>query len=478
MTATQAAIDIGSNSTHLVVAETTPTDVHILEDKVALVRLGETVNENGTISSDRQHEALQTLHDYHDLAQQHHADPMLVIATEAIRKAKNSQDFIEAVKHETGLEVHIIGGNIESVLTFLGATYEQKREVETTEVAVMDVGGGSTELVLAKEMHITWLKSVPFGSGMLHDRYLHSDPPTQEEVQDAEEFLHRSLQEMNIRQHPKTLIVTGSSASTLLHLAQQAFGKDEQSSDMSYDDMLRCEGLLCATPAEEVARRYTIESKRAQVLPAGAMIIRAVMHYLGLEAIRVSSHGVREGALLAYARYGDAWLTHPEINIDPKQLDREQEETHKTFADAGREELPKRVEKFLDWRDDVLQNKDIEPVHKMRVASRRLRATLDAYEACCKPKPFKKVYRQVQKAADLLGIARDTDVMMQQLAAYQEQAPTEERAGIHWFYAHLRKYRRQQQQVVQGFLQKLDEQQVEQAIAACIPEEGANHGKS
>ena len=94
-----------------------------------------------------------------------------------------------------------------------------------------------------------------------------------------------------------------------------------------------------------------------------------------------------------------------------------------TFIETGRQELRKRSEQFVKWIDPVLQNEDVEAVHKMRVASRRLRATLDAYESACVQKPFKRVYREVKQAADLLGTARDTDVMLQNLELLQQQAP-------------------------------------------------------
>ena len=113
---------------------------------------------------------------------------------------------------------------------------------------------------------------------------------------------------MRIKQHPASLIVTGGSANSLLLLAQQAFRLDRSRNRLTYADLMRCEGILDALPAEEISQRYEQPLARARILPAGALIIREVMSHLNLQEITVSPHGIREGVLLAYERYGESWL--------------------------------------------------------------------------------------------------------------------------------------------------------------------------
>src|SRR5207302_7058583 len=234
---------------------------------------------------------------------------ILVVATEAIRKASNSAEFLEDVQRETGLQVQVINGDVEATLTFYGATYEErKRPGAPAQLSVMDLGGGSTELVMAQNMHISWRTSIPIGSGWLHDRYLSSNPPTPDDLATAQTFLHTYLQGMRIKPRPASLIVTGGSANSLLRLAQYAFRMDESTKRLTYDDLLHCEGLLSALPAEEISQRYQQPLGRARILPAGALIIREVMSRLNLQQITISPHGIREGVLLAYARYGESWL--------------------------------------------------------------------------------------------------------------------------------------------------------------------------
>ena len=304
-----AAIDIGSNTIHLVVARCKPDDLEIFEDQVEMVRIGESVTANGEISTQKLQDLLATLRAYKALAKQHKAKRVLVVATEAIRKASNSADFLEQVQRKTGLQVNIISGTTEATLTFYGATYEESKEAGTPAVlGVMDLGGGSTELVSAKNMRIVWRTSIPIGSGWLHDRYLPSNPPTGDELAVAETFLQTYLQGMRLKNAPARLIVTGGSANSLLYLAQAAHRLDKDRHRLTYDELLRCEGLLSALPAEEIYERYGQPTSRALVLPAGALIMREVMQRLNLQEIAISPHGIREGALLAYARYGEHWL--------------------------------------------------------------------------------------------------------------------------------------------------------------------------
>ncbi len=486
-----AAIDIGSNTIHIVVARCKPDDLDIIEDQVELVRIGESVTATGAISPEKRDAAIAVLRQYRALAEQHSAEQIFTVATEAIRKASNSEEFLEEIKGETGLEVHLISGNAEATLSFYGATYEENKQTGVVaRIAVMDLGGGSTELVTARNMHITWRTSLPIGSGWLHDRYLPGDPPTPDDLSVARTFLRTYLQGIRIKPQPPKLIVTGGSANSLLLVARQAFRLDPSSNRLTYDNLMRCEGLMSAFPAEEISLRYRQPIGRARILPAGALIIREVMSRLNLHEISVSPHGIREGVLLAYARYGESWLERVNEEASPttSAVGTSHEkaaipggEPEEAFVQAGQRMLRERVEKLFDWRDEVLRNEDIEAVHKMRVATRRLRATLDAFETCCEPGQFKRVYRRIKKMADLLGSARDTDVMVQGLRAQIEQIverPEEEIAGLQWLIQRLDTYRRQRQRTLADFFKRLDEKDLKKQVESCIRKGDLSDGES
>ncbi len=480
----RAAIDIGSNTIHIVVARSTPNDLDIVLDREELVRIGESVTATGEISQEKTNAAIAVLKNYKAQARRRKADPILVVATEAIRQAHNSADFVEHVQSKTRLAVELISGNAEAALTFFGSTYEVNKEPgHPAQVGVMDLGGGSLELVTARNKRINWRTSIPIGSGWLHDRYLPSNPPTYSEIAVADAFLQTYFQGMPVKHRPPVLIVTGGSANALLYLVHQAFKLDEHHTHLTQQDLLRCQGLLSSLTAEEIADRYKLEVARARILLAGALIIQTVMSRLHLHEIRISSHGIREGVLLAYERYGERWL---DIVSSTASLNHAQQTEvffplspeDEPFAHSGRRKLMERTHKMLELPKEVLKHEDVEAVHKMRVASRRLRATLDAYQSICDPRIFKNAYRQVKGAADALGAARDTDVMLLNLHAQLEQVRSEEKEGVQWIIERLNTFRQQKQQELESFLHKFDEDTLKQQIELLIPEGGKSNGKS
>jgi CHAD domain-containing protein len=147
-------------------------------------------------------------------------------------------------------------------------------------------------------------------------------------------------------------------------------------------------------------------------------------------------------------------------------------------VDFGQKELSRRTKKFLQQREPVLKNEESEDVHDMRVASRRLRATLDACQPIAKRKAFQQAYRQVGKATDLLGVVRDADVMKQCVEELLAQASTDEHAGGQWLLNRLSTYREQRQQELEAFFQDFDDEALKSAITACLPKGGSSHGKS
>jgi exopolyphosphatase/pppGpp-phosphohydrolase len=505
-----AAIDLGSNSAKITVACVRDDTIETIANESTMIRLGESVNTTGQITPEKEDAVITTLQKYQGLTEKYEASSIIVVATEAVRKARNCAAFLNAVQQETGLTVHTVSGEIEAALTYLGATSDQQG---VSAANVVDIGGGSTELILAQQGHIQWLISLPIGSGWLHDHYLSSDPPATTEADQARTFLTMYLHQLQLPEMPPTgqahngqaqgvgasptptspTIATGSSAKSLLALSKQALKVAKEKHVLNRYDLLGCFGLLSALPAAEIARRYEQPLERARVLPGGALILLALLDFLQLEEIAISQRGVSEGALLAALKYGDNWLEHPDVKVDPSRIgqapaisDLDEGDKSATasqlqneiFTETGRRELQQRSEKFVKWIDPVLENKDIEDVHKMRVASRRLRATLDAYESVYARRPFQRVYREVKQAADLLGTARDTDVMLLHLEQQQQQVPDNERPGIQWLISRLQSYRERQQREIAAFFKDFQSKRFKHLVTSCIPDGVSDRGKS
>jgi exopolyphosphatase/pppGpp-phosphohydrolase len=467
----RAAIDIGSNTIHIVVARCQAHDLQILADELELVRLGESVNAGGAISPEKSREALEVIERYVKLAQRLGAETILLVATEAIRRATNRADFIEQVRQRVGLPVELVSGEAEATLTFYGATYELYRDGRAPhELGVIDLGGGSSELVSARDGHITWRISLPVGSGSLLDRYLPSDPPAYHEMEAARRFLTDYFRSLPLGRLPPTLVATGGSANSLWLLVQRAFGVQRAQRYLDSDDLARCEGLLLALSAQEIAQRYGQPYKRARILPAGALFLRTLLAHLGLDQLLVSPHGIREGLLLAYERYGEQWRSQVERQEDHQEDHQATGESEETFLAYGRRLLSERLEKMLAWRKAVLENEDVEAVHKMRVASRRLRALLEAYQDLCDPASFKKVYRRVRKTTAILGRARDADVLLQRLRSLQSEAQPDERLVLERLITALERYRADCQQRLEAYFAEFDAGALRRQSAACLEE--------
>ena len=479
-----AAIDIGSNTIRIVIAHCQPDHLHILASDESFVGLGASVNTNGAITPAKQDEAISVLQRFQSLAQQHHAQKTLVVATEAIRKATNREEFLAHIHSMAGLTVNCVSGEVEALLTFYGVTLMLTADASTSSpITVMDLGGGSMELVFATGQHIDQHTSLPIGSGWLTNRYLVSDPPTPDDIATAQAFLQTfftdSTDKRGVLPVPApsadlSLFVTGGSAQSLLFLVQQAFKQRDNHATLTRDDLLQCEGLFQALSSEQLAERYHVDVKRARVLPAGALIIRTVMEHFHLHTAQVSMNGIREGLLLAYTRDRETWLDH----VQQQAHSSNQDEQNDTFASSGRALLDDYAHKMFSWREDVLKHEDIEAVHKMRVATRRLRAVMDAYESICEPKQFQKVYTQVKHTADMLGQARDTDVMIAGLQQQLQQTSPDDQPGIHWLIDRLTAYRTRYQHDLDTCLKGLDENIFMRQLGSCLPEKEVHHGKS
>ncbi|HTI14542.1 MAG TPA: CHAD domain-containing protein [Dictyobacter sp.] len=480
-----AAVDIGSNTIRIVIAKCMPDHLDILAADEAMVRIGESVNTDGMISSEKRKKTLTVLRRYKALTRSYNTSHFFVIATEAIRKAQNKDAFIAEIKDAIGVPVAIIDGNIEAALMFYGVTYTVAQDAHVpNSVGVMDLGGGSTEFVLARKGHITGSTSLPIGSGWIHDRYFTADPPTAVDMDTASTFLQTFLAGIPIKRFPKLCLVTGGTANVLLHLAQKALRLSTERVTLTRDEVLRCEGLLCSLSSREIAERYQIDEKRARVLIGGVLIIHAVMDRYHIAEIQVSEHGIREGVLIAYARYGENWL---EAVRQQMQSGRKispyvpgAEEPQEDFVQFGQQRIHERAEQMFGWRNDVLaqQDNDIEPVHKMRVASRRLRALMDAYQSIGEPEAFKYAYRSVKKTADTLGNARDTDVMIATLRQQLEDIPEKGHPGILWLIDRLSCYRDQYQEELSAYIHELDERELMVALDASLAERDSQNGKS
>jgi exopolyphosphatase/guanosine-5'-triphosphate,3'-diphosphate pyrophosphatase len=328
-----AAIDVGSNTIHLVVAHpptATHPDLTVLVDDLDFVRLGAGVGATGQMAPERIELGLASLKRLNGLATQAGASLVLCAATEVLRLAANGADFLARAWVEVGLDIPIISGDQEAAFTFWGAT-SGRQLARRQPVAVGDLGGGSLELVLGSGQRLAWRTSLPLGSGALHDRFFQSDPPTSVALEQAQQHARAVLdaqplptpaapahQKLAPAHKPSAskapahktplLIVCGGTATTLLSVMRRALGVSEQTRQLTRDELQQALALLSALRAEEIAARYGVDVERARILCAGTVVLAALLDHLGASAMQVSQRGIREGMILAWARQGTRWL--------------------------------------------------------------------------------------------------------------------------------------------------------------------------
>jgi exopolyphosphatase/pppGpp-phosphohydrolase len=312
-----AAIDVGSNTVHLVVAHVGARgSLKVLDDRQEMVRLGADISALGYIGEERMARCVLAVCVQAERARELGASAVLGIATEGVRAAANGAALIERVRAETGVTLHLVTGAQEAALTYWGATSGLRHSGGRR--GVLDLGGGSLEIVVGQGTRILWRTSLPLGSGTIHDRYAPSDPASAEELDAARAAVNALLVPLDPPQTDEHAVACGGTATTLALLegqlrrthprARLAATRGALRATLSADELEQLMKLAQAVPAQEISARFAVDPARAPLLGAGSVVLHEAMRCLGTDALIISSRGVREGALLAYARAGDGWL--------------------------------------------------------------------------------------------------------------------------------------------------------------------------
>jgi len=283
-------IDIGTNTTRVLVAEARPGGLREVLQRRSFTRLGRGLAPGGTIPAARIAETAGVVAELHALAEQAGASSIRAVATAVIRRAANRDEFCDAIRSHGGVEVCVLDGEEEARLAFLGATRTLGRPLPGR-VAVVDVGGGSTEIAVGTLAGgVEWSASFAFGSGFLADAFLGGDPPEPDELRAVRMHAARALS--GIDPGPVgTAIAVGGSAASLRRLVGETL--DEQS-------LTRALSVLTSGPATDVAARFDLDAQRVRLMPAGLLALDAAAHALG-QPLLIGWGGLREGVLLDLA---------------------------------------------------------------------------------------------------------------------------------------------------------------------------------
>ena len=300
-----AVVDIGTNSTRLLIA-----DIHDqrvtdeLERRTTVTRLGAGVDADGRLRRDAIERVCATLDEYQAAIERSRVDRRLAVLTSAVRDAANGSEFATSVEQRYGLPAHVLAGDDEAQLTFLGATSDRDPD-DPTPTLVVDIGGGSTELVIGAGGKATFHVSTQAGVVRQTERHIRADPPAaaqlDELARDARSTLARAVPPEQLGAVGHAIAVAGT-ATSLAAIAQDLEPYDPDKVEGYVLSKARCEQILARLAATTLEQRRQVPGlhpDRAPTIVAGVVILIAVLSLFELDRVEVSEHDILRGAALA-----------------------------------------------------------------------------------------------------------------------------------------------------------------------------------
>jgi exopolyphosphatase/guanosine-5'-triphosphate,3'-diphosphate pyrophosphatase len=306
---TFAAVDIGSNSCRLKIAEVRQHKLHTLYEDREVTRLGASVFETGVISPESMASTIRALKRFHKATQTYIVDTVRVVATSAMRDARNAPAFVEWVKSETGWNVEVISGLEEGRLIHLGVVTNERGA--RGRCLMIDLGGGSCEITLSDQGRIREMVSLPLGAVRLQQEFLQTDPPVKDDIARLKKFIRRELlkaeRKMGIPRVSLVIATSGTaaalaeaSAAVIKNTAAAKRGKKKLSlvKDFASTELVRAiADRLAKMNNAQRAAFPGINARRSEIIIGGALVYADLLERLGLKGFRYSTMGLRDGML-------------------------------------------------------------------------------------------------------------------------------------------------------------------------------------
>lgn len=287
-----ACIDIGSNTIRLLVADDNDGQLRELMTQRVYTRIGKSLHEHSKIPKDKIDESAEVVATQARHAMESSAERIAIVATAAIREAPNRHEFVTAVEEAAGFPVRVLSGDEEARLSFVGATKTLGAPVGGGGVAVVDVGGGSTEIAVGTAGGVTWAETFHVGSGFLTESYVKSDPPSNKELKKVRQHVEGVFEGLK----PPTAkgealvrgVAVGGSATSLRKMV---------GAELNHETLERGIGILQSDTIGDLAQRFELDPTRVRLLPAGMIALEAVSDALEL-TLTIGNGGLREGLIL------------------------------------------------------------------------------------------------------------------------------------------------------------------------------------
>jgi exopolyphosphatase/guanosine-5'-triphosphate,3'-diphosphate pyrophosphatase len=301
-----AVVDIGTNSTRLLVADVDDAGgVEEVERHSVVTRLGDRVDATGTLGEEAIARVVATLAGYRERIDALGATATTAVLTSAVRDAENGTAFTTMIDERFGLGARVITGDEEAALTFAGATSE--RPPDGVEVVVFDIGGGSTEVVAGRDREVAFHVSTQLGVVRQTERHLHDDPPEPDQVGDLVAEVRQVLGAavpVAVRDDAATAIAVAGTATSCAAMALELDPYDParvQGHVLSTGELELQLARLAGMTNEERREVVGLQPDRAPTIVAGVAMLLECVRMFGLDEVEVSEHDILRGAALALA---------------------------------------------------------------------------------------------------------------------------------------------------------------------------------
>jgi len=292
-----AAVDIGSYSVHLLVAEVAGHTLRVVHDEAAFLGLGRRLVETGRLGAARS-TLRETIEGYVAHAGRLGAERISLVGTDPLRRAPDSQGAVDDIRNATGLEVAVLEHEEEAMLALIGVLGGRPPRKD---LVMVDVGGGSTEVLTGGPRRAIAAVGLPLGAGRLTGIHVAHDPPAPIQLLALRPEVRPALG-LAPAFDAAELVAVGGTARSLLRI-----GPPSPNRTLSARRLRRALELIGTTDAASISDRFNIRLSRARVLPAGATILAAALERYQLRRLRVATGGLREGVVLAAHRAGPSW---------------------------------------------------------------------------------------------------------------------------------------------------------------------------
>lgn len=302
-----ASIDLGTNTALLLIARVEKDKVIPLHNAQIILRLGRNIDASGLIQKEVFDKVLNAIIEFKTIAENFNVDKIIAIGTSALRDAKNGDQLIEFIYQKTGIKIRVISGEEEARLTYFGAVSGLDHKILNSKITVIDIGGGSTEIINGLGFEIKNLASLNIGTVRITEKFFKHFPPLEEEIKYARDFINNEFEKINDKFDfaDSTLVGVAATVTTIAayDLRLETYdGEKVNMHEMRFETIDEIYNKFKKLSIDEIKKIPQISKGREDVIFAGILILRDFMKKFKFDRIIASDRGVRYGAILELQR--------------------------------------------------------------------------------------------------------------------------------------------------------------------------------